>query len=184
MSSQVLRTFLLPVLLTSMAFAHADSQRVQFLGFHSEVPADWVAEEVSSGMRVLQLRVPGEEGEAHAELVVYYFGRNQGGSVEANVERWTSQFSDPAGGAVDPVITKLEGGQVPATLVELEGSYARGVGLGPAAEARPNQMLLAAVVETKKGRLYPQLYGPADLVKGQRAVFITFVEGITSDVAE
>jgi hypothetical protein len=71
--------------------------------------------------------------------------------------------------------------QMPATLVELEGSYARGVGVGPSGEVQPDRMLLAAVVETPKGNLYPQLHGPAELVKSQRADFIAFLKGIATD---
>jgi len=132
-------------------------------------------------MRVLQMKISGAEGAEPATLIVYYFGPGQGGSVEANVQRWQSQFSRPDGSPVEPTVTLLEGGQMPATLVELEGSYARGVGVGQTGEAQPDRVLLAAVVETPEGNLYPQLHGPADLVKAQRDGFVAFVEGITAD---
>jgi hypothetical protein len=145
-------------------------------------------------MRVLQLRVPwvkGEDEEAKkegeqesAELVVYYFGKDQGGSVDENIERWKSQFSSPDGDAVEPVVSKLVSATMEATLVELEGSYARGVGMGPVGDPLADRMLLAAVVETPKGNIYPQLHGPADLVKVYRASFIVFVQGITADAED
>ena len=34
-----------------------------------------------------------------AECAVYFFGTGQGGSVEANLERWAQQFTGPDGGA-------------------------------------------------------------------------------------
>jgi hypothetical protein len=98
--------------------------------------------------------------------------------VEANLERWRSQFSGPDGGPVTPAITQLQSGGAPATLVELEGSYARSVGVGQEGELLPQRMLLAAVVETAQGNLYPQLHGPADLVRGQREAFVAFVTSI------
>jgi hypothetical protein len=171
------------LLLTTAVPISAEQQRIQFLGLHSEVPASWVPQKVSSGMRLLQLEVPGAEGGEGGEFIVYYFGPGHGGSVDANVERWKSQFSHPDGSPVKPVVTPLEGGRMPATLVELEGSYARGVGMGPQGEALPERMLLAAVVETPEGNLYPQLHGPAGLVKAQRAGFVAFVEGIAPDSA-
>ena len=120
-------------------------------------------------MRLLQFTVPAADEAGAAELVVYYFGPGQGGSLEANVARWTSQFSADDG-PVEPAITPLTG-KVPATLVELNGSYARGVGVGPVGDALPNRTLLAGVVETPRGNLYPQLYGSADVVAKHKAEF-------------
>jgi hypothetical protein len=172
---------LLSFLLLAPLGALAEGQRVEFLGFHSQVPSRWAPEPPTSSMRVLQLKVPGAEGAESAALIVYFFGPGQGGTVEANVERWKSQFSGPDGSPVVPSITSVEGSQLPATLVELEGSYARGIGVGPSGEAQSDRMLLAAVVETPKGNLYPQLHGPAELVKSQRADFIAFLKGIATD---
>jgi hypothetical protein len=164
-------------LLLAAGFAWAAGQTVTFQGLTSEVPADWVSGEPSSSMRLLQLSVPStEEGEA-GQFVVYYFGPGQGGSLEANMERWKSQFSQSDGSPVEPVVTRLQSA-MPATLVELRGNYARGVGLGPSGDALPDRMLLAAVVETPGGNLYPQLHGPAELVAPQRQAFIAFIEAI------
>jgi len=174
-----LRALFAALLLTS-APAGAEGQRVEFLGHHSEVPAGWVPQPVVSRMRLLQFEVPGEAGVESGQFVLYYFGPGQGGSVEANVERWRSQFSRPDGAEVEAVIARLEGAILPATLVELEGSYARSVGMGQVGEVLPDRMLLAAVVETPQGNLHPQLHGPADLVRGQREAFIAFLRGIAA----
>ncbi len=182
MPTRFLPSLLLSLLLAIPVGALAEGQRVQLLGLTSQVPASWVPEQAASDMRLLQFKIPGAEGSEGADFIVYYFGPNQGGSVEANVARWQSQFSNPDGSEVEPVVSTLQGAQ-PATLVELEGSYARSVGMGQAVEAQPARMLLAAVVETAKGNLYPQLHGPADLVKAQRAGFVAFVEGLTADPA-
>ena len=169
---------LVPLLLSLTADPFmAVGQPVAFLDMTSEVPADWVASEPSSGMRLLQFTVPAADDAGAAELVVYYFGPDQGGSLEANVARWTSQFSADDS-PVEPVITPLTG-NLPATLVELTGSYARGVGVGPVGDALPNRTLLAGVVETPRGNLYPQLYGPADVVSKHKADFVGFITGIS-----
>jgi hypothetical protein len=172
---------LLLVLLLAACPVVADTQPVRFLDMTADVPADWVTSEPSSNMRVLQASVPAADGEG-AELVVYYFGPGQGGTLEDNVARWASQFSSAEGAAVEPVITQLEG-TLPATLVELTGSYARGVGIGPTGDALPERTLLAGVVETPSGNLYPQLHGPADLVAEHRAAFVTLIESIRADAA-
>lgn len=165
------------VLLLGASVNCAAGQAVRFQGLTSEVPSAWTQDTPSSNMRVLQLGVPGgAEGEG-AQFVVFYFGPGQGGSLEANVDRWTAQFSNPDGSPVTPVMGPVES-PMPATLVELRGSYARGVGAGPGAETLPDRMLLAAVVETPEGNLYPQLHGPAELVASQREAFIAFIQGI------
>jgi hypothetical protein len=181
-TTMTLRTLILAFLLlaATAAVTAAEGQRVQFLGLHSQLPADWVPEEVASSMRVLQFGIPGGGEGEDVQFVAYYFGPNQGGSLDANVARWKSQFSKPDGGEVEPVITPLKGA-FPASLVELEGSYARGVGMGQAGEVLTDRMLLAAVVETPKGNLYPQIHGPAAAVKGLRDAFVAFVEGINPD---
>ena len=48
-------------------------------------------------MRKAQLQIPAISPDTQAtSLVVYYFGQNQGGSVEANLKRWEGQFDVPA----------------------------------------------------------------------------------------
>src|SRR5881396_600245 len=52
-------------------------------------PEGWVSERPSSSMRVSQYKLPAADGDSEAaSLVVYYFGQGQGGSVDANLERW------------------------------------------------------------------------------------------------
>ncbi|MCG6898082.1 MAG: hypothetical protein LJE61_08600 [Thiocapsa sp.] len=163
-------------LLAGAGLASAD-QTVAFLDFESGVPDDWVAEPPKSQMRQVQFRIPAAEGEG-AEFVVYYFGSGQGGTLEANIERWKSQFQGPDGTPVEPEVSEIGTEAIPATLVQLRGSYGRSVGMGPSDEVLADRMLLAGLVETPQGNLYPQLHGPAELVASQREGFIAFVRGI------
>ena len=169
---------LLLVQLTAVSARADEQQGVQFLGMRSKVPAHWISEPVTSSMRLLQFAVPSDKDTDALQFVVYYFGPRQGGSVEANLARWKSQFSRPDGAEVEPKVSLLKGAKLPATLIELEGTYARGVGIGPQGEALPERMLLAAIVESPKGKLYPQLHGPIVAAKDARAAFVAFVEGI------
>ena len=60
-------------------------------------PAAWIAVPASSPMRVAQFVLPKAAGDAEdAELAVFYFG-GAGGTVEANLERWTGQMLQPDG---------------------------------------------------------------------------------------
>jgi hypothetical protein len=179
--SIALRSLLIaPVLLAGSALVSAD-QAVAFLTYQSSVPDAWVAETPKSEMRQLQFKVPappGGEGGDGAEFVVYFFGPGQGGTLEANIERWQSQFQGPDGAPVEPTVTQIGTETIPATLVELRGSYGRSVGMGPGDDVQTDRMLLAGVIETPQGNLFPQMHGPAELVAAQRDGFIAFVKGI------
>src|SRR5438876_8810802 len=60
---------------------------------HYKVPDGWVSAQPSSKMRVAQFKLPKAEGDNEdGELVLYYFGANQGGTAEANIDRWISQI--------------------------------------------------------------------------------------------
>ena len=56
-----------------------------------KVPPGWVEEERTSSMRLAQYKLPKAEGDTEdASLVLYYFGQGQGGSVTANIDRWST----------------------------------------------------------------------------------------------
>ena len=156
----------------------AGTVSVSLLGLTARVPATWVSQPPASSMRLAQFRVPGARGSEDGELVVFHFGQGQGGSVEANIARWQSQFTSPDGQPVNPIVQRLTVSGMPVTTVELTGSYARGVGMGPQGAARPDQTLLVAIVETSKGNLTFQLHGASATVGANREVFLTMVRGI------
>jgi hypothetical protein len=151
---------------------------VRLLNLESSVGADWEEQQPTSTMRLLQYGIPGAGGSGAATFVVYHFGLGQGGSIEANVERWQSQFSTADGGPVEPVVTTFKAGELPVTVVELKGSYARSLGMGQRVDAQPDQTLLAAVVETGQGNLFAQMHGPSAAVAVQRAAFEAFLRGL------
>ena len=166
------------VLLVSAAASAVGPIAVRFLDLESVVGAGWEEEQPTSTMRLLQYRVAGAGGAGSAAFVVYYFGAGQGGSNAANIERWRSQFTTADGGPVEPVITASKAGDMPVTLVELRGSYARSLGMGQGADAQPDQTLLAAIVETPKGNLFAQLHGPTATVAPARGDFEAFLASL------
>jgi hypothetical protein len=63
-------------------------------GFTFARPESWEWVAPTSPMRKAQLSVPGKSGVPPAEVTFFHFGAGQGGSVQANVDRWFKQFSD------------------------------------------------------------------------------------------
>ena len=151
-------------------------QTVKLLEYQAKVPTAWTAKTPSSTMRLAEY-VAGAPG--GAEVVVYFFGASQGGTVDANLARWKGQFSNPNGGAVEEKITHEKSGVFPLTIAEYRGTYARGMGAGSApAQALPNHILTAVVAETPKGTLFFQLFGPVAAVEAQRAAYLDFVRSM------
>lgn len=160
-----------------LSFA-APAQTVTLTGVEAPVPSAWLAVTPSTSMRLAQFRVPAAGGSQDAELVVFYFGPGQGGTPAANIARWQTQFSTPDGGRVEPVVNRFETDGMAVTQAEFQGNYARGVGAGPVGSAKPGQILLAAIVEGPRGKLFVQLYGPAATVNEHRRAFDDFVRGM------
>jgi hypothetical protein len=159
------------LLLVASLFAAAAP--VELGGLKSTPPASWKETPVSSPMRLKQFTVPGKKGDA--ELVIFFFGQGQGGSAQANIDRWKQQFQPPAGKTLDQAtkITNTKIGVAKATTVDIAGTYlwkASPMSPGPA-EPRPDHRMLAVAFETPKGSYYIKLVGPAATVDQHRKDF-------------
>lgn len=189
---------LLPAVLGGMAGAGllaqpalaAPGAGIELGGLKSAAPPAWKDTPPTSPMRIKQLTVPGKGGEnaGDAELVIFYFGEGQGGSVDDNLARWKQQFEVPAGKTADD-ISKVEtvklsskaaapGGGA-ATVLDISGTYlfkARPMDPGPG-EPRPNYRMLAAVLPTPKGNYFIRLVGPEKTVGGARKDFVRWLKG-------
>ena len=159
----------------------ADASTLRVLKYAAPVPPSWRAQPPTSRFRAAQYVVPAAPGATDAELVVFYFGRGQGGSPAANAERWASQFSRADGQPVRPGIETFTLRDLAVTVVELNGSYARGIGVGPIGQPRPGQTLLAAVIETPEGNVIVQLHGDHATVNEHRAAFVALLRGFRAD---
>lgn len=95
-----------------------------------------------------------------------------------NRERWRGQFSTSDGSPVPETITRDSTGEFPITFAEYRGTYRRGIGAGSADSVRTGQTLIASIVETPRGVLFVQLFGPSDRVAASRDAFIRFVKSI------
>jgi hypothetical protein len=146
-------------------------------GFGAPVPAAWTPAPTSSSMRFAQFVIPAAGTAEGGEVAAFFFPTGNGGTHDMNIERWTSQFSAADGKPAKPAVTVSKSGDTEVTLVELKGSYARGVGMGPDGQAKPNQTLMVAMVEIPGGRITLQIYGPNKTVAAQRDNFLKVARG-------
>ena len=145
-----------------------------------KAPAGWVSERPTSSMRVSQYQLPAAEGDPEAaSLVVYYFGAGQGGSVDANLERWIGQMQSPDGRPskekAKTETTTVNGLKV--TLLDVSGAYSGSdMGGGGAAQPKPSFRMRAGVIETPKGAYFIKLVGPEKTVGRWDQEFQDFVK--------
>lgn len=117
-----------------------------------------------------------------ANLNVYFFGQGQGGSIEANVERWIKQMSmpddsDPSRAAIQ--YTKDVNG-LKAHVLTLFGTFNEPVG-GPMSQVttpKENYRLIGVIVEAPEGNVFFKLTGPDYTAKIMVEAFITMVNQI------
>ena len=143
-------------------------------GIEWKVPARWAAG-ASSAMRVATYTVPAAKSADKAECAVFFFGPGQGGSVDANVERWSRQFEGtPKAERTAAAVAGLR-----VTRVQLAGTYlAPGGPMMQSTGKRPGSRLLGAIVEAAEGNVFFKLTGPAASVAAAQADFDGLVGSI------
>lgn len=166
-----------PAMKPAVTVSLTKSGQLVIQGLASKVPAAWTPSPTSNNMRIAQFALPTTPGAEAGEVVAYYFSSGQGGSREANIERWASQFSSADGKLVVPKISTSKSGDTEVTVVELQGTYTRGVGMGPTGGAKPDQTLIIAMIETSIGQIILHMYGPNKPISLQRDNFLNLAKG-------
>jgi hypothetical protein len=143
-----------------------------------KAPKQWIAETPQSSMRKAQYKLPGQNGAEAAELAVFYFP-GEGGSVEANLERWYGQFQQPDGSETSQHVQKqsLTVHGVEVTEVYVTGTYLKTSSpmmSGPM-EEMTGYAMLAAIAETSNGPWFFKATGPQKTIDYWRPDFDKFV---------
>ena len=129
-------------------------------------------------MRAATYKLPPAPGDQDgAECVIYFFGVGQGGSVQANIERWTAQFSGPDGKPANPTVAKRTVHGLPVTTIDAAGAYS-GMG-GPMAASKtvkPGYRLLGAIIEDPGGNVFLKFTGPVKTIAANERSFQQLLE--------
>jgi hypothetical protein len=129
-------------------------------------------------MRKATYVVPKAAGDASdGELAVFYFGAGQGGDVEANINRWTAQFSDVPDGSIQR--TERSVGDIAQHIVEIpDGTYTNSMAMHGPRTPQAHSALLGAVVEAPSGSYFFKLTGSANTVKAAKEKFFALLDSI------
>lgn len=140
-----------------------------------KAPAKWQAVPSTSTMRLATYRIthlPGDDEDPEMSVM------QAGGTVDANVQRWIGQFD--AEGQKTAKRTTKKVGNLEVTILEVEGTFAGGMGMGKDRGEEKNWMLLGAIVATPGMPHFFKLTGPAKTVKASRADFDTLVSSFAT----
>jgi hypothetical protein len=140
-------------------------------------PPKWQRMEGGSSMRKASYKITAAPGDPEdAEAAVYYFGPTSGGSIEANIQRWTSQFPDVPADNVKRVERQANG--MKQTVIDVQGTYDASSMTIKEAGKKPNFRMLAAVVETPAGSYFFKLTGPQKTVESARSAYFAMLDSV------
>lgn len=133
-----------------------------FDGLSYQAPTAWAADTPSSSMRVAQYRInPGPGDTEPGECALFHFP-GQGGSVEANLQRWYGQFQQPDGASTEQRahVESFQTNGLPVTFVEVTGTYTASMGPMSGGAPKPGYAMVAGVVDTDAGPWFLKCVGP------------------------
>jgi hypothetical protein len=132
-----------------------------------------------NAMRKASFEVPhAKDDKEDGELAVFYFGPGQGGSIDANVDRWVKQFSGVTPNDVKRADREANG--LHQHTVEIQkGTFDAGsMAMGAAAGPKQEYALLGAIVEAPSGAYFFKMTGPSKTVAAARDSFYKLLDSV------
>lgn len=133
-------------------------------GIRWTMPASWQVG-APQPMRAASYMIPAAPGSEAAGCGVFYFGKNQGGTVDDNLARWAGQFE----GATAPKKGERTIAGMKVHTISVSGTYLSpsGPSMQPQGK-KPGWTLSGAIVEAPEGLVFFKIVGPtATMQKAQ-----------------
>ncbi|MDE2928287.1 MAG: hypothetical protein OXT71_18010 [Acidobacteriota bacterium] len=144
-------------------------------------PDGWIEETPTSSMRKAQYRLPRAGGDSEdGELVVFHFP-GQGGTIEANINRWVGQFSpdETGGGPSKAEVAPRTANGVRLMLVDVSGTYRPSSGpMMRPGDPKKGYRMLAVIAQTASGPWFFKLTGPRKTIDNWHQDFLAFLDTI------
>lgn len=167
---------LAPLLAAAVLFVQTSPATLKY-----DVPEGWVSKPPSSRMRLADLVLPKVDGDPEdATLVITFFG-GQGGTVQANFDRWLTQMDQPDGRTSKDVAktSTLKTHNLTLSIMDLSGTLVAEKAPGSAERYnKPGFHLRAAVSEGPGGPYFVRLVGPAKTVARWDASVQAFLKSL------
>lgn len=158
------------------------SARQSLKGISVVVPKGW---EIipPSGMRLAEYKLSVAAG-SDGQLTVFYFGPNQGGSVEANIERWYGQFSQSDGGSTKERSRRWESvvAGMSVTHVDITGDFNGGMApMARGGSAQTGYRMLGSIVMAPVGPYFFKLVGPVSTIEKWADSYQQYIDSISAE---
>lgn len=145
-----------------------------------KTPKEWVRKQPRTKIVDHEFETPAVEGDKIAGRITVM---GAGGTVEANIDRWIGQFTQPDGKSTKDKasVQKLKVGGQEVHYVDISGTYKDQAGPFSNAPAvmRENYRMLGAIVVTDKlGNYFIKYYGPKDTVAANEKLFKEMVNSL------
>jgi hypothetical protein len=141
-------------------------------GLRWKTPDGWKTGNTEAARVAVYIVAPAGSDKSAAECGVYFFGAGQGGTVEANIDRWRGQVQGPGGDTAPAAIGRRRVNGLAITTIDSSGVYwAMG---GPSVSTvppSPGYRLLGAVVAGPRGNLFVKFVGPASTIAANQKQF-------------
>jgi hypothetical protein len=137
-------------------------------GLQWTAPEGWKNEGALPMRAATYAVAPAAGDKAGAECAVFYFGSGQGGSIDANLERWKGQFQGPGGKPAAAQIAKRTLRGLNVTTIDASGEYS---GMPGSSQGAPGYRLLGAIVEGPRGNVFVKFTGPAKTIAANQPKF-------------
>jgi hypothetical protein len=112
------------------------------------------------------------------ELAVFYFGVDQGGSVDANIGRWVGQFKD-IDAKKDVKRSERDANDLKQYIVEIEkGTFDSGMPMAGPKGPQQDWAMLGSIIESPLGKYFFKLTGPAKTVAANKNAFFTLLDSV------
>lgn len=152
-------------------------------GLKWQAPSGW-AVQPERPMRAATYSVPAVQGDPEpGEIAVFYFGPNEGGGVQANIDRWIGQMKQPDGSnsATKAKVEKVQGA-VPLTMLDLTGTYLASSGpMMQVSAEKPGFRMMGAIAEGPQGAVFFKFTGPVKTVDAAAGQFLEMVKGVSRE---
>ena len=147
-----------------------------------EAPADWTRKQPQTPIVEHEFAVPASEGDKTDGRVTVM---GAGGGIEANIDRWYGQFTQPDGGSTRDraKVKKIKVAGEEVHLVDMSGTFKDQRGpVAPAVERPKYRMLAAIIAAGPQGNYFVKFYGPQQTVADHEKAFLTMIEGLEHKV--
>jgi len=138
----------------------------------------WSPTKPGSNIIEHEFSVPASEGDAAAGRVTVM---GAGGSIDANIDRWYTQFTQPDGSSTreKAKVKKITVDGEDVHVVDIAGTFKDQRGpFAPAVEREKYRMLAAIVVTKKLGNYFIKFYGPERTVADNEGNFNKLIESL------